>query len=468
MLRDGVHMRGQSSMSRAPLHRRVVLLSCIAVIVAAACSGAVITRGPDTSLVWLILVAPALLYAIWSFVQWSLGYLSSKDLFSPALAFPLAYVAWFSVGSLDIFDDGKELTHWYFFWGLASYVLGVRFFRTLSLSHCVPPNRFKSNWEPRRFWLCLIILLALMIGNYTYITLHIGIPVLSSDVAEKRFEVSRYGPFLAVFLSCAWTTFTFLAVRFRDANHKSFERCVLAVGMVVVACCLLSIGNRGFFLIPALTVVVAIHYVHRPFKFGGLARVAVGFFAATSIFGYLRDTITNAGSVSVEWQGSLADSLYPLYYAYEYVRGTVTTFSDLTRMIPRTVPYQRGTLTFGALVQVLPGHHESSDLFFERVFGGTFGGGQPATLLGPLYGDFGLVGITIGMFCFGCLMRRTYTWMKNGPTVFRAVIYAWLMQTAILGLFGSLLTYVITLFVPLLWMLLNFGMKSWTEESATT
>jgi len=34
------------------------------------------------------------------------------------------------------------------------------------------------------------------------------------------------------------------------------------------------------------------------------------------------------------------------------------------------------------------------------------------------------------------------------------------MQTAVLGLFGSLFTYIITLFVPLLWVALNFLMKA--------
>jgi oligosaccharide repeat unit polymerase len=97
-----------------------------------------------------------------------------------------------------------------------------------------------------------------------------------------------------------------------------------------------------------------------------------------------------------------------------------------------------------------------SDIFFKQILGSDFvGGGQPATLLGPLYGDFGLAGIVLGMFLVGVLVSTAHRWMLKGPTVFRVLIYSWLMQTVLFSLFGALIPYITTLWIPLFWWFLD-------------
>jgi oligosaccharide repeat unit polymerase len=105
---------------------------------------------------------------------------------------------------------------------------------------------------------------------------------------------------------------------------------------------------------------------------------------------------------------------------------------------------------------LLPGHHEMSDMFFKRILDSDFvGGGQPATLLGPLYGDFGLMGIAAGMFLVGVVAAGLHARMLSNPTVFRVLIYAWFMQTILFSLFGALIPYITTVWIPLFWWFLD-------------
>jgi oligosaccharide repeat unit polymerase len=93
-----------------------------------------------------------------------------------------------------------------------------------------------------------------------------------------------------------------------------------------------------------------------------------------------------------------------------------------------------------------------SDIFFRNVLGNDFVGvGEPATLLGPFYGDFGAPGVFIGMFAFGLLLALLYRRMQSAPDPFRILIYAWVLQSGLFGLFATIFPYITTLLLPLLW-----------------
>jgi oligosaccharide repeat unit polymerase len=189
-------------------------------------------------------------------------------------------------------------------------------------------------------------------------------------------------------------------------------------------------------------------------------------FCAVSIFGYLRDTALMGENKTEEWLGIPAPAI-PFVYAYLYIRYPVATFRDLTTEIPRTVGFHYGTLTLGPLDTLLPGHHQQSDMYFKEVLGSDFiGAGQPATLLGPLYGDGGAIGVAVGMFLFGVMMAAAYRGMLREPTVFRILIYAWVVQTGIFSYFSNLFPYITTLWMPLMWLVLNRIMRS--EKEATS
>jgi len=383
------------------------------------------------------------------------GWFGRQELFSPLIAFPIAYVIWFSLGSLALFDDRDAKVLQYSGIGLACYLAGVLL---VGWRSSIKPWRpiFRNEWEPSRFWLIMGALGGATLLAYLYVISQTGIIALDPEAAERRAELGKYGPVEAVMFSGAWTILVFAAAQLWTRAERPWTRRLGWAGLVLVALLLLSLGSRGYLFVPVLTAVVARHYLWKRFHILKLGLLALVVFVALSIYGYTRDATLSQGTISLK-TGSVQElAIFPAIYAYLYVRQPVETLQDVFRVIPRNIPYQNGMLTFDALRTLLPGHHEMSDMFFKQILGSDFvGGGQPATLLGPLYGDFGLAGIILGMIATGIIVARTHHWMLNQPTVFRVLVYAWLMQTVLFSLFGALIPYITTLWIPLFWWLLD-------------
>jgi len=194
---------------------------------------------------------------------------------------------------------------------------------------------------------------------------------------------------------------------------------------------------------------------------GMLAIIALTAFMASAAYAYVRVRAIRSDEGESVWSELVYSS------AAFTLHTSLSNFRDVVQAIPSEVPYQRGYLTFGALLQILPGHHESSDEFFKRILANDFvGGGQPGSLLAPFYGDFGLGGILMGMFFFGAFSARVYAWMAKNPTLFRVLMYSWLAQTALSSLYGALVTYFITLWLPFMWWALDRWMSTREAEEA--
>jgi oligosaccharide repeat unit polymerase len=227
-------------------------------------------------------------------------------------------------------------------------------------------------------------------------------------------------------------------------------------GALLVLLAFLSFGGRAPFFGAILTALVLYHYLKKPLQFGKLTIIAVILFAWLSVYGYLRDlTLGN----STDWLESvgLSGPMQPFAYCYLYIRQSVATFRDVVQVIPSQVPYQYGAITTLPFQSVLPGHHQMSDWFFRNLLGNEFvGQGQPASILGPFYADFGPVGIFVGMFAWGLLMSKLYRWMLKDRRLIPTMIFAWTTQAGLFGLFGGVFGYLDALMIPLCWVLLDF------------
>ncbi|MGA9389643.1 MAG: O-antigen polymerase [Candidatus Sulfotelmatobacter sp.] len=263
--------------------------------------------------------------------------------------------------------------------------------------------------------------------------------------------MGHVGATQAVFLSSAWTLMVFLLA---GQAARRWSGKVAMTGAAVTSVLLLSLGGRGNFFIGFLTLLIAWNYLKQGIRLQALVLAVVVLYAMMSAYGFVRDqAYRGADSANYLDAAGIPPLVQPLVYAFTYIRGGVATFRDLSALIPSEIPYQHGRLTLLPLSTLLPGHHEMADMFFKNILGHDFVGlGQPATPLGPLYGDFGLPGIFGGMFCFGLLVAALYGRMVSQPGVVRVLVYAWVMQTGLVGLFGSLFPYVSNLFVPLLWL----------------
>ena len=398
--------------------------------------------------------ALAALIAFFLVARRVLRWFSRKELFSPLIAFPLTYAAWFAVGTLTL-GEGQEKVLYYSGVGLACYLAATLLTGWRS---AVRPRLsiVRNEWDRSRFWLVMCGLGAVTLLSYAYIVSQIGIIALDPEAAERRMELGNFGPMQAVLFTAAWTTLIFLAAHLWTQRETKLVRGFAWLGLAVIALILLSLGSRGYLFVPLLTAVIARHYLRKKFHVLTLVIIGALVFMGLSFYGFTRDSTISSGTLSLKNGNAGEMALFPLVYAYLYVSQPVETLQDVTRVIPRTIPYQNGQLTFDALRTLLPGHHEMSDMFFKQILDSDFvGGGQPATLLGPLYGDFGPLGIMIGMFIVGIIIARTYAWMVSKPTVFRVVMYAWAMQTVLFSLFGALIPYITTLWLPLFWWFLD-------------
>jgi oligosaccharide repeat unit polymerase len=390
--------------------------------------------------------------------KWAIRTLGKADLFSPVVAFPIGYILWFGFASISLLDDPDPLPYRYFVTGLVFYLAGVWLCRRCSRQVAVTgiPS-FWKDWVPSRFVVAVTAFGVLAFAGYVYLIWNIGIPGVSPDAGEQRLKLLNYGPVNAVFFSSAWTTFVFLVLHLRQSRMKKVRRFFVRILLVVISLMLLSLGSRGYFFIPFLTALIACYYIGPRFKLRSLFIVGVLVFTGLSVYGFVRETYLTRGFLSVGEGGSVHDWLFPLIYGEVYVRQPVATFREITQLIPRGIPYRHGALTFGALKTLLPGHHEMSDMYFKRILGHEFiGFGEPATLLGPFYGDFGVIGVAVGMLLFGVVFAKLHMWMMRNPSTSRAAIYGWAVQTALFSLFGALIPYITTLWVPVLWYLVSF------------
>jgi oligosaccharide repeat unit polymerase len=314
-------------------------------------------------------------------------------------------------------------------------------------------------WVASRFRFVVLIFFLLMAGSYLLLVAQIGIPAIHEDVAIRRDALGLHHYLVDVLLSAALTVTSFAAA---DLWSEVRVLSPLVSGGIVILAFLMqgSFGNRGFVATPLLMVLVLWHYWKRPIPAKRLAVIFAIMFVVSIVYDYTRASAIQTGvDDSTAYEAVSSSSAFALHTNLSNLR-------DIVEAIPAEIPYQHGNLTFGALFQVLPGHHESSDEFFKRILGNDFqGGGQPGTLLAPFYGDFGRMGILVGMFLFGVFNAKVHGWMKEKPTLIRVLLYAWLAQTALFSLYGALITYFITLWVPFTWWILDRWMSADSKAS---
>jgi oligosaccharide repeat unit polymerase len=394
----------------------------------------------------------AITAALW-ILKLALDWLSRQDLFAPWIAFPIAYVLWFSLGSIDVFGDPYPPPYGVIGLGLGCYLVGAWLARAMwQRGASVASIAFQDDWSIHRLRMVLSITAIVAMLAYVSIALQVGVPALHSEVGEKRLDLLKTGKSQFVFLCGAWTILVFLATRLWNKNQSRFDKAKIWFALVIASLLLFSLGSRGLLIIPIMTVLVARHYMHQRTRILRFASLALCGFIVASFLGSARDSQSGQG-VAAGDVGLDSANFYSLFF---YIRNTVITLRDIMSEIPKHVPYQHGYLSFGALSSLLPGHHESSDVLFRRILGLDFiGFGQPATLLGPMYGDFGIAGIVVQMFGLGVFYVWLYFWMLKQPTVLRIVIYAWVCQVVFIALYGSLVTYAISLIVPLGWLVLG-------------
>ena len=409
---------------------------------------------------WLLAVVGA--YFLWRLLARANEWTRNYDFFAPGVAFVSMYLLWFALGSWNVVDLPERISfgafvpipmsQWtYYALGLAGYGLGLLLGRArIRTRHS--GTQFHATWEPQRFWTLVALLIVGMLCSLVIQVSLFGVPGFSASAGEERLAIRGIPHF--VFISCSFTLLVVLSAYLWSTETSKRAR-FLAGGLLFFTVLALPFlqGGRGDLMVSLLTLLLMHHYMKKQSTLFSLLGLGATGIVGLSLIGYLRDySLTSGDSMGWLEMIGLPNWMLPALYALLYVRFTVSTFRDVTATIPHSVAFQHGAVSLSALTTILPGHHDMSDMFFKTMLGNEFvGGGQPATLLGPLYADFGAFGIVAGMVLFGFIISKAYNTMLSRRTPFSAILYAWVLQTGLLGLFGSLFTYITTLSLPLMW-----------------
>ncbi|MFZ0317848.1 MAG: O-antigen polymerase [Candidatus Sulfotelmatobacter sp.] len=382
----------------------------------------------------------------------------NRDLFQPACLFPAVYCFWFAIGSLDVVPEMYQvslfdlipLRMWgYYAVGLAGYWLGMR---AVGANQLVVPRLEKptQSWDSRRFALAMAALTLLGTAMYISLVWKGGIPVLREDWAESRVEMgSQNGIAFAIFLSAFWTVIPLMYAFLWTGRRDWMPRWSIYAISAIQGLMLFSLGSRGLVFIPAVIVVILRHYLVRPWKLKTLLALASAVFTAVGVVGYVRDYVGG---------NTLSDLGFPVWAeplapAYLYVRGPIATFRDVSAVIGSRDMFQHGALFLSPFAVLAPGHHLSSDLFFKALLRHSFlGFGEPATLLGVFYADFGVPGIFLGMTAVGLLAGWSYRAMGRSQSLLAALLFSYYAYVLLFSLFGTLFPYLITLWIPLMFV----------------
>jgi len=416
----------------------------------------------DAEWYWLCITGVTLISIIVTLIK---NYIiSRRNIFSPWICFPIAYLVWFAIGSVNFLDIPSSISFgafdpipakmWvYYLIGLIGYFVGVMVCPRNGSSRRVPP----LVWDMVRFKVVVGFMALAAFCSFLWIVSDLGIPVLSVTAGLDRSGVGRHGPALAIMLSGSWTVILFLLIYLWRMGPRSWPKFVAVSGVVVTSTILLSFGGRTWLFEAALTAIILRHYLYKRYKLRTLAIAATLVFVGIGVYGYVRDTsLVEAlrGGVGQSFlaKAGIPSGVVPFAYGYLYVRYPVATFRDVVTVVPSQVPYQYGRLTFQPFDTLLPGRHTSSDYFFKEILGSEFiGAGQPATLLGTFYGDFGVGGIFVGMLLYGLLLAKTYRWALRSGSAFCHLTYAWVLHAGLFGLFITVFPYLTTLWMPLMW-----------------
>jgi len=413
-------------------------------------------------MLWL---APAagISLAEWGFpllAAWIL-YRNRDDLFAPAATFPAVYLLWYWIGTITIvpandintlfnpFDAKQWLLYVIGFLGIWCGLYLIRDKK----QYATRLRGLAVQWHDGLFLLIIAGATVAFLLAWAIIVSREGITILRDDVEALRVSVSTDSHITFQILMLTKLIFPLIYLYLWTASPIArFRKTLYTLGVLIVLI-LTSTGNRSMALDTLLIVFALRHYIRKSYKAWHLLLAAVALALALSVSGYYR-AIQHSGTTHADDLARMGfpPAVQPFTDIYLYVRAPLDTLRNVRQQIPANTPYQHGTLTASVLGQLLPGRHPSSDLYFKNLVGGQYDGlGQPASILGPFYADFGLVGVFLGMFLCGLTSRLLYIKMLQGSFVC-LLLYCCFWQLLLESLYGALFTYIIQILIPIGWI----------------
>lgn len=236
-----------------------------------------------------------------------------------------------------------------------------------------------------------------------------------------------------------------------------------------------------------LVVVMTLHYTRRRLTL--MEVIGVGAFSVGVIFPMVtiyRGAVDYTNVESGEYLGEILYALGRIVHRFTSAPGGVVeefvpavlnrvhgidSLMAIAAMVPERVPFLWGETVVGGVVRaavpafVWPGKEQAlrkgGDLMYETIWqlGETANSGISITLPGELYLNFGMLGVTVGMFVVGIAYRLVYEYLgKTAGTVLALAIYLfclrWLLHIEVdLRQFANMIKQAVVFILPVAWLL---------------
>lgn len=309
--------------------------------------------------------------------------------------------------------------------GLCAYYLGVWIGTALKSPTRKEWTRFEPTAVMKASLSCLFIGAVFSIPHY----FRAGVPILAQDSgAARRVFASSLSPW-------AFAQWTFLEIAcvlglyvyFSTTKRLRSYGLVIAILAVLI---MLGIGSRVMIGTPLIIAACVYHYAIRRLRPFRAALVGMGAMCLISLMWIWRKRVflfEQGGGLGMtdEWGASTTGSFLQMLFAglAVFARTSIESFAVLVTLGGGVFKGEISLMSFYALA---PGRQSEYGLYhMTRLLGGdpAFSGGSTVSLVGGLYGDFGFLGILIGMLWLGALLQWLNQTAKKSQSFEMILIY---------------------------------------------
>lgn len=412
--------------------------------------------------------------------------LSSVDLFSPAIFFPIVLLLYHLLG--NIFDQNRSdvfnLKHSTYPLIIVSVIVYYGVYYFVNKRNIMFPS-VKIPWFSKWFKIGVAALTAIGFLSLSYMIFTGQIGILDESI---RRNIDPKLNFLSAFL---WFGYLILVTEYITKKQLSKKKSiiVLIASSIVILSLFVLIGYRTNLFMIVFTLILFFHYYFKRFNFKIIILVMLVTSIGFSSFGYLR--VANEDK-TIEFNKSPVEHVQldtktqtdvkkinqtPKWFRVitaEFVNGKIV----LSRIVQETNENGslKGQLHLSAIETVLPGTNPSPrSIVTEKVNQFSDNGilvtreGRTTTpsLLGQLFLDGGYILLIIGIGAISLLLSSLYNKLKSTNQNNCKIAYSFLTALMVISIHTGLLDVVFIIFFigMILYSLINDKQKFKTKEA---
>lgn len=382
------------------------------------------------------------------------------DFFSPAVAFPAAYISIIGIAlvsfSMEIgYSYQAEVTSkdiFYYLVGLLCYACGNIFASSLhSRESKIPHKGVANTWSKRELlkWGSVIVVVG-SIGTFIYYS-KMGIPLFGNvDEIRHGFQGRLYGIGFS-FSLLQGLNFILLVYLVYKYSKNLFAGWMLVPILWILLLTALT-GYRWLCILFIAAPLTGYNYIVGRFKFNlktiaAVVIVAVIILSFHGLLGYQRSISKRTES---EYLRNLESVNIPgefKYFAHVLfsLQSPSLRFSELINLVPQEYDYFYGRYILAQIPiiqKIFPSlSRENVGVYItDTIFGQDYragSGGTALTIIGSLYIDFGPLAIIVGMAIIGFFLEITYLRAAETPSLLNITVYSFLLWTVIKWIVGG-------------------------------